>query len=157
CPAEDEPGARRGDCHDRPRAAARHRIRRRLAFRERLEHGGCVRSAGSVGKTQRPEAVRDPSRDCDRDQGPPGTGRRLATGLSVQNEPTRHLSLMRSIHRMTRHRLHTVIALLAFVSCSLFPSLAAAAGKCKDIPLRVTIYSNAVTDSVTGATVSAAL
>src|SRR5262245_20916262 len=64
---------------------------------------------------------------------------------------------MRSIHRLNRHRQHTVTAIVAFVSCSLFPSLAAAAGKCKDIPLRVTIYSNAVTDPVTGATVPAAL
>src|SRR5262245_28037346 len=46
----------------------------------------------------------------------------------------------RSEHRMIHNRLHTAIPVLAFVGWSLSPSLAAA-GPCKDIPLRVTLYS----------------
>ena len=33
----------------------------------------------------------------------------------------------------------------------------AAAGKCQDVPLRVTLYANVVTDPVTGATTPAAI
>src|SRR5262249_38126627 len=49
------------------------------------------------------------------------------------------------------------VATLAFVICNLSTSLAVAAGTCKDIPVRVTLYSNAVTDPTTGATVPSAL
>ena len=58
---------------------------------------------------------------------------------------------------MTRNQALGPTVVLAFVCGGLRPSPAAAAGPCNDIPLRVTIFTNAVVEGGTGETVPAAL
>lgn len=57
---------------------------------------------------------------------------------------------------MLRNDPHAAIPVLALVCWALWPS-PAHAGPCKDIPVRVTLYSNAVIDPSTAETVPAAL
>lgn len=57
---------------------------------------------------------------------------------------------------MTQHNLSPAVV-VAFLCWSLCPSPARAAGPCKDIPVRVTVYTNAVVDPATGGTVPTAL
>ena len=57
---------------------------------------------------------------------------------------------------MIRHNPRAATFVLVFVWGSLCSS-PAAAGPCKDIPVRVTLHSNAVVDALTGATAPAAI
>jgi hypothetical protein len=58
---------------------------------------------------------------------------------------------------MFRNQIRAAVLALSFASLSLPSSAAGPAGACRDIPVRVTLFANAVTDAETGTTVAAAL